>query len=85
MDIKTKFSVGDEVYSIRFDNTSGRFKMERIMIAEISIITNRTGTYVRYSSQIWGSDSLFEDNLYKSEKDCIAECQRRNAGLSHGR
>jgi len=85
MDIKTKFNVGEEVYSVIFDTGSRKFISEKITIAEVNILKNKTGTFIRYSSQIWGSDSLFEDNLYKSEKDCIAECQRRDAGISHGR
>ena len=85
MDIKTKFNVGDEVYSVVFDTVSHKYISEKITIAEVNVLKNKTGTFIRYSSQIWGSDSLFEDNLYKSEKDCIAECQRRDAGISHGR
>ena len=85
MDIKTKFNVGEEVYSVVFDTVSHKYISEKITIAEVNILKNKTGTFIRYSSQIWGSDSLFEDNLYKSEKDCIAECQRRDAGISHGR
>ena len=85
MDIKTKFNVGEEVYSVVFDTVSHKYISEKITIAEVNILKNKTGTFIRYSSQIWGSDSLFEDNLYKSEKDCIAECQLRNLGLSHGR
>ena len=85
MNIKPKYDIGDEVYSIIFDTVSRKFISKKITIAEVNILKNKTGTFIRYSSQIWGSDSLLEDNLYKSEKDCIAECQRRNAGLSHGR
>jgi len=85
MDIKTKFNVGEEVYSVVFDTVSHKYISEKITIAEVNVLKNKTGTFVRYSSQIWGSDSLFESDLFKNEEYCIAECQLRNLGLSHGR
>ena len=85
MDIKTKFNVGDEVYSIRFDDTSGRYDMERITIAEIIIITNRTGTHVRYSRKMWGSDSRTENDLFVNHLDCLAACEKKNGVITHGR
>jgi len=85
MDIKTKFNVGDEVYSIRFDDTSGRYDMERITIAEIIIITNRTGTHVRYSTKMWGVDSRTENDLFTNHLDCLAACEKKNGVVNHGR
>jgi len=85
MNIKTKFNVGEEVYSVVFDTVSHKYISEKITIAEVNVLKNKTGTFIRYSSHIWGADSLFESDLFKNEEYCIAECQLRNLGLSHGR
>ena len=85
MNIKPKYDIGDEVYSIIFDTVSRKFISKKITIAEVNVLKNKTGTFIRYSSHIWGADSLFESDLFKNEEYCIAECQLRNLGLSHGR
>ena len=85
MDIKTKFNIGDEVYSTRFDDTSGKYEMERITIAEISVITNKTGTHVRYSRKMWGSDSRTESDLFVNHLDCLSACEKKNGVITHGR
>jgi len=84
MDIKTKYDVGDEVYSVVFDTVSHKYISEKITIAEINVLKNKTGTFIRYSSHIWGVDSLFESDLFKNEEYCIAECQLRNVGDKNG-
>ena len=85
MDIKTKFNVGEEVYSVVFDTVSHKYISEKITIAEVNVLKNKTGTFVRYSSQIWGSDSLFESDLFKNKADCLEACEKKNGAINHGR
>lgn len=41
MDIKTKFNVGEEVYSVVFDTVSHKYISEKITIAERRIAKNQ--------------------------------------------
>ena len=85
VNVETKFDVGDKVYSVVFDKDTGQFVMENFTIAEVAVLKNRTGLYIRYCNHIWGADSRLESDLFQTPIECLAECQRRNAGLSYGR
>ena len=82
MDIKTKFGVGDYIWIAEFIHGDNIFIPVLSRIDKINISIRRYyGSNIVYFLDFLSSSEFSEDQLFATEEDCQAVCDKKNDDL----